>query len=379
MKLVHESELKQVFKLLEEEKEIAIDTEFIRDNTYMPILCLIQIATKNETYIIDPIAYDISDIKPLLTKSSTLKILHSAKQDLDVVYKNLGIIISPIFDTQIAASILGMGDNISYKKLVRENFHADIDKGPKLTDWSKRPLNQNQLRYAAEDVLYLFKLRDKIRYLLILKERLAWVEEETARLYDASLYSENTDIIWTKISNSSPIPYCLNYLKEFAAVREKIANEQNRPRRYVLTDDILIQLSKLKPRKKEDILDHRILVQKINRKYIDLFIEAALKIDEKNDIELTGVKKVRLSSKEEIILELLKMLLKYQAIRHKVAIRMIATTEDLREFIKDPDNSSLFFGWRKEVFGTIAKKLIKGQLYIRVNVDMTLELIDRSS
>lgn len=377
MQLVQEAEFQDVVKELLDEKEIALDTEFIRDDTYMPILCLLQISTRNKVYIIDPLAYDISALIPVFTNPKIIKIFHSAKQDLDVIYRNLQIIVSPIFDTQIASSILGLGDSISYKKLVKENFHVDIDKGPKLTDWSKRPLNKDQLLYASYDVLYLFKLRDKLRYLLNLKDRMSWVEEETAHLYDSSLYNDDHDEVWTKVSNSSPVPYCLNYLKEFAAVRERIAKEQDRPRRYVLSDDILVTLSKLKPRKKEDILDHRILAHKISGKYIDMFIEAAQKIDEEKDEELQGEKKIRLNTKEEIIAELLKTLLKYQASKHKVAVRIIATTEDIKSFIKDPDHSSLYVGWRKEVFGEVAKNILAGNVFLKVNVDMTLELIKK--
>ena len=356
---------------LENEDSIAIDTEFVRDKTFMPELCLVQIATEHRSYIIDMLKVNIEPLKHILTKQNLLKVFHSSRQDIDVFYKNFNFIPMPIFDTQIASQALGLGENISYKKLVKSLLRKDLpNQNVKFTNWLERPLRPKQLEYAALDVKYLIAIYKKLISRLKRKDRVAWAEEDTVKLYDKKLYEIDPDSAWKRITNSSPVPYFLNFLKHYAALREEICIKENKLRRFVISDDILVELAKLQPKSDEEIKQNRLLAAKINKKlWPDIFnVHKIIKANGEKEIQ--NKKNNQLNANQEMIVDLLKILLKYCAIKNKIAIMMITTSEEIKQFVKNRKNIGFLTGWRYEVFGKYAEDLIEGKVVFGVDTDL---------
>ena len=264
--ITSESQLNKYLKSIQHQSLLAIDTEFRRIDSYYPELCLIQIAAGISLECIDVLA--IKNLEPLFEKlydSKTIWVIHSARQDIEALYCLSQRMPHAIFDTQIASSIMGIGDNISYQKLVKRFAHKTLEKDTKLTNWSERPLLAKQLKYAANDVKYLAAIKIKLEKLLKESGRDELMQDETNLLYDLTQYNNSPLNCWKRISTVNKTPYFLNYLRQYAAIREEICREKDKLKRNVISDDLLTELAKLQPSCELDIKQHRLLAHRLNK------------------------------------------------------------------------------------------------------------------
>lgn len=353
---------------LSQEDWITIDTEFLRDRTYYPRLCLVQVAPPDgQAMAIDPLAENL-DLAPLLELMRTdrvLKIFHAARQDLEIFYHLMGEVPRAVFDTQVAAMVCGFGDQAGYLTLVQGILGARLDKGAQFTDWSRRPLSAEQMSYALDDVIYL---RDVYRHLsqkLVETGRTDWAQDEMAMLLDPHTYENNPDEAWQRIKIKSDKPRVLAVLKEVAAWREREAQRRDVPRNRVLRDEIVADLAIHPPKSVDELKKMRNMPGEISGSKwaprLVKVVEEGLAVP-KNEAP-KPVAKDRLPSDLAPVAEMLKMLLRIIASEQGVAARLIASGEDIDALAKD-DRADIpaLRGWRYEIFGQHALKMKQGKL-----------------
>jgi len=367
-----QEELSKICEKLEQEETLGFDCEFMRETTFVPVLCLVQIASKKHIYIIDPMRLDMAPVLKLLTDPRILKVMHSCVQDMDVFFKNFSVIPNPVFDTQIAASFLGYGDSISYAKLVKKLTGNVICKESKLANWQQRPLANAELKYAANDVRHLHEMHDKLSTKLEKTKRTAWVEEEVFPLYEMDNYYLDPELAWQKISQNKEVDFFLNYLRAFARYREHLAITQNKPRRFVLRDEVLVRLAKLQPHSQEDINKDRVLKKLLPKNLIPALLEISWEASQEKE-ELVSANKHKLTSKKELICDLLKLYLKYVSQKEKISLKNIAKTKDIESFVHGKKVKFLS-GWRYEIFGKTAEEIVAGERLVLVeNGEITIK------
>ncbi len=360
---------------------ITVDTEFMRDQTYWPRLCLVQIADEHEAAAIDTLAKGI-DITPLLnlfTNPRILKIFHAARQDLEIFYRLMGRLPSPIFDTQIAAMVCGFGDSAGYDTLVRKLTDETIDKSSRFTDWALRPLSQRQINYALGDVTHLRQVYIKLNEMLGQNNRHNWMDEELSILRDTKNYTFAPEDAWRRIKYRAPKPRFLAILKEVAAWREIEAQNKDIPRNRIVRDESLIEISHHAPKTINDLSRARGLSLKkaegsLGKALLNA-VKAGLNVPSEN---LPEVKRdAPLPKGIGPITDLLKVLLKLKCEKHDVAQKLIATVNDMEQIAAFGQNANVpaLQGWRQEVFGIDALRLRSGQLAMVIK-DHNLELVE---
>jgi ribonuclease D len=370
MRIITETaELKALAAELENGPYVAIDTEFMRDQTYWPKLCLIQAAGPEVEAIIDPMAPDI-DLKPfydLLAAKSVVKVFHAARQDIEIFHHQGGVIPDPFFDTQIAAMVCGFGEAASYETLVRKLAKAEIDKSARFTDWSRRPLSKPQLEYALADVTYL-----RLVYELLAKElektgRAQWVEEEEATLKDPATYQLEPSEAWRRLKARSSNKRFLSVLAGVAAWREREAQTRDVPRNRVLKDEALLEIAAHPPPDAEHLGHIRALPNGYANSRAGKALIAAVKEALANSPPegMPGPERRRGREPSPAALDLLKTLLRLRAKQYRVAPRLVASSDDLERLATGEDEGvAALHGWRAEVFGRDAVALRDGRLAI---------------
>ncbi len=352
---------------------VTVDTEFIRESTFWPELCLIQMAAPGVTALIDPLADGI-DLKPffaLMADENIVKVFHAARQDVEIVY-NLGRLIPhPLFDTQVAASVCGFGDSVSYDQLVSRITGARIDKSSRFTDWRRRPLSDKQLSYALADVTHLIDVYQHLKTELEREGRAHWLNEEMAVLTARETYDPHPDDAWKRLKLRVKKPLDFAILQHVAAWREREARERNVPRGRVIKDDAIYEVAQQHPRDSEALGRLRTIPKGWERS------GAAAGL-------LGAVAKAMALPREDLprlprpphapegaaaAAELLKVLLKLVADRQGVAPKMLASSDDIDRIAADGADADVpaMSGWRREVFGKEAVKLIEGELALRFN------------
>lgn len=361
---------------------VTVDTEFLRESTYWPVLCLIQLASAEEALIVDPLAdgIDLAPFYELMSAASSTKVFHAARQDVEIVHHQAGIIPAPLFDTQVAAMVCGFGDSISYVNLVRTVTNIGLDKGARFTDWSRRPLSEKQLSYALADVTHL---RDVYLYLVARLEetgRAGWLAEEMAVLTNPDTYLTKPEDAWRRLKLKVKDRRALAILMELAAWREAQAQSQNVPRNRVLKDDALYDIANQAPTTAEKLGRLRSIHDGFQRsqrgKDIIRVVESGLERD------LTDVPQPRsgrsMTAAEQATFDLLKVLLKACAAEHQVAAKMLADTDDLERIATGvTDGLPALSGWRREIFGDKALQLTDGRITLGV-VDGAVTAIPRT-
>lgn len=363
---------------------ITIDTEFHRETTYWPILCLVQVATSDEAVLIDPMAKDI-DLSPLLellANEKIVKVFHAARQDIEIFVKMTGAVPSPVFDSQIAASVCGYGDSISYDKLVQAIVGAQVDKSSRFTDWAARPLTEKQMAYALADVTHLRDIYLELSKKLKELNRVSWMQDEQQPLTSLSTYIMEPKDAWVRLKSKVNRPRDLAMLMELAALREQKAQESDRPRRRVLKDDALYELAIQRPKSQKDF-DRFRAVQKGfgNSRLAQEIIALTKKVDNIPDNELPPMPKRRMGpSPKGPIGDLLRVLVKAVAEREGVASRIIANSSDIDELVlSDNADIAAMSGWRFELFGKKALALKHGKLGLAASPEGIIEIeIDNS-
>jgi ribonuclease D len=364
------SELASFAADLAEKPYIAVDTEFMRERTYWPILCLIQAAAEGLEAIIDPLAdgIDLTPFLEVMADTKPVKIFHAARQDLEIFYRLIGTVPAPLFDTQIAAMACGFGDQIGYEPLMRGLLSANIDKGSRFTDWSRRPLTDAQLSYALSDVTHLRDAYPLLAERLKEQSRIHWVEAEMEALYDPDLYFVKPENAWKRLKLKGVRPKELGPAIKLAEWRELEAQTKDVPRGRLLKDEAIFELSRLQPQTPKELARARSISSGFERSNAGAAILEAIKLGTEMDRKLLpDIAKPERSKPPPDVMELLKVLLKRQCEAYDVAPKLIATTSDLEAIARDDNaNVQALSGWRREVFGEAALKLKRGELALKL-------------
>ena len=366
--ITDQNTLNNFYEKCKKEKFIAVDTEFIRDSTYYPSLCLIQIAGYDFAGAIDPLAkLDMSPIWELLLNKNILKIFHAGRQDIEIFFEIMGEIPTPIYDTQIAAMFCGLGDQIGYEGLVNNFLGLSVNKQHQFTNWLQRPLSKSQIDYAISDVTHLIKIFPLINKLITDNSREKWVSKEIEYISRKELYIVNPDEVWKKIKLKNSNSQMLNLLKYLASWRENECKKRNIPRTRLIRDDVLINISFSKPRTIIELKKIRAIPRNLSNddfyQILDV-IESALKIKREKWPLVSNTNSPKISKSS---LELLKLLLKYCSEESGLAEKVIANTEDLKSILIDPKkNIKIFTGWRNDIFGEKALSLLNGKLAFKI-------------
>ncbi|WP_038051970.1 ribonuclease D [Thioalkalivibrio sp. ALJ1] len=338
---------------------IALDTEFMREKTYYPRLCLIQLATLDQIACVDPFQLDLKLLEPLLFDAGVTKVFHSASQDMEVLYRELGRVPAPIFDTQIAASMLGYGDQVGYANLVKAILDRDLDKSQTRTDWSRRPLSEQQIRYAADDVRFLTNVFMRLLRDLESQDRMHWLRPEMEALSNPGLYEPNPDGAWQRVSGVKRLkPRERGVLKTVGAWRERAAMESDRPRRWILADDVLIDIARRTPQDINALHELRGFpdgMKPPRQQELLEAIQAGLDLPREEWPQLP--EKAKLNEAEEVLADIGMALLRECARRNQITASAIAQRKDVIELMKgDGTTGRLGSGWRHEIAGkTIAR------------------------
>lgn len=366
--------LKAYCDTLKNSPYITVDTEFMRERTYYAKLCLIQISGPDKEAVgVDVLAgeeeLDLSPIWELFADKNIVKVFHAARQDLEIIYQLSGTLPAPLFDTQIAAMVCGYGDQVGYEALVNDICKAKADKSSQFTDWSHRPLSQKQITYALNDVIFLKDIYTNLKNRLDKKGRSDWVLEETKNLLTPSLYQFPPYEAWKRLKLRAPKPRDLAVLRELAAWREEESQKKDVPRGRILKDETLLDLTYQKPRTEAELARIRgVTADMAKGKFGKLILDAmerGLSIPDSNCPEVD--KREPLPQKLTPVLEMLKMLLRIQASENDVAARLITSSDDLENFVKDPNSvPELNNGWRKDIFGAVAMEMINGKIALSV-------------
>ena len=356
---------------------VTIDTEFMRDKTYYAKLCLIQLAYpdqgKDSFTLIDPLAEKIS-LQPffeLLAKESVVKVFHSGRQDLEIFFNKTGKLPKPLFDTQIAAMVCGFGDQVAYETLVNQIAEKRIDKSSRFTDWSKRPLTDKQVNYALSDVTFLRNIYEKLSEELNNSKRLSWVKEEFDILKNPDTYSTDPDQSWKKIKLRRKDSDFVKIVKSISSFRENQAQKRDLPRGHILKDEELIQIASQRPKKIEDLYNSRLPSKALKtgwiaRGIIECIESSKLLPDEPHE----NYQYIPLSASQLALIELLKVLLKFNASYHNVATKLIASSKDIEMIARhEKPKIRALEGWRFEIFGEDALKLKNGEISLAFNDD----------
>ncbi|MDD9938175.1 MAG: ribonuclease D [Myxococcales bacterium] len=346
---------------------IAIDTEFMGEKTYFPRLCLIQVAHGEHAAAIDALArgIDLSPLAELLGDSAMVKVLHSGRQDLSILKRGTGRFPAPIFDTQIAAAVCGMGEQPGYDKLVARMLEEEIDKASQATDWSLRPLSERQIAYALGDVTHLCRVYDRLLEELEERGRAHWIREEMEALGDPAQHESDPEGRYRRIKMRRPTRRSLAILRELASWRERTAMERDLPRGWVVRDDALSEIALNEPRDPRQLGRIRGIKEGTARGGDGRAMLAAMRraLETPNDDWPPLPERKGGPSADDSMVALLQALLRLRCDEHEVATRMVATRDDLEHIaLGDRDDIAALSGWRREVFGADALALRDGHL-----------------
>jgi ribonuclease D len=369
--IVTTQDLEAACKTLAKSEFITIDTEFLRETTFWPELCLVQMASPDLEVIVDPLAdgIDLAPLFELMANTAVIKVFHAARQDIEIIFHLGNLIPQPIFDTQVAAMVCGFGDSVSYDQLVQKVKNIHIDKSSRFTDWSRRPLTEKQLDYALADVTHLRDVYLKLKAELEREGRATWLAEEMAVLEARSTYDLHPDDAWQRLKMRLKKPQELMVMKNVAAWREREARARNVPRSRVLKDDAIFEIAQQQPKDSEALGRLRTIPKGWERSsagtaIIDA-VNAALAIPKADWPQLQRQNHMPEGSASAV--ELLKVLLRLTCEKHGVAAKMIANTDDLEKIAVEGENADVqaMHGWRRDLFGNAALKLINGGMALR--------------
>jgi ribonuclease D len=377
------TDLKNLCAHLASEKFVAVDTEFLREKTYYSKLCLLQISGPDKkAYAIDPLTQeeklDLQPVWDLLVNPNVIKVFHAARQDLEIILTLSGQMVAPLFDTQVAAAVAGYGDQVGYDSLVQQICGHRADKSSQFTDWSKRPLSARQIEYALNDVIFLVDIYAHLEQKLKTLQRTHWVSEEMAYLTHPSTYDLSPDQAWHRLKIRSAKPKDLLLIQALAHFRETEAQRKDVPRSRILKDETLLDLAYQHPTTPNDLSRIRgisadMAQGRFGEKILAVF-EEAIKTPAEKWPHLPP--KNSLPNKYTASLEMLKLLLKIRAAEENVAARMIASSDDLEEFVLNPKaNSPILSGWRYDIFGCYVEKLLSGHLALTLK-DGHIQIIE---
>lgn len=368
--ITNTEQLAELCEALAGDEYVSVDTEFMREQTYWPILCLIQIAGSERTGLIDPMAegVDLAPFFKLMNNAKVLKVFHAARQDVEIMVHLAGIVPHPIFDTQIAAMVCGFGDQVGYEAIVRKLAKAQIDKSSRFTDWSRRPLTEKQLAYALSDVTHLRVVYEKLKAELDTNGREPWLDQEMKILTAVETYRVSPDDAWERVRVRLRSRKQLGVLMSVAAWREREAQEKNVPRSRILKDDALAEVATQMPQTKEALGQLRALPRGMtNSRLADVLLKAVAHGLARDAASLPHLGSDRDSpgDQAQAAAEILKLALKVVCESQGIAPKLVASASDV-EALAENDNADipLLRGWRRELFGNTALDIKRGKSMI---------------
>ena len=367
------AQLAQLCEQIKKESWVALDTEFLREKTYYPKFCLLQIATPEWVACVDPIALpNLEILFDVLYDPAIVKVFHSCRQDLEIFFQSTGKLPSPIFDTQIAAPLLGFQDNPGYAMLVSSLLSINLNKAHTRADWSKRPLTEAELEYAADDVIYLCQIYQIMVKKLTDLGRINWLKHDFAELTNPELYKVDPDKAWFRIKGKNKLTgKQLSIIQTLAQWREKTAQAEDRPKSWLLRDELLFDLAKLQPESVQELANVRGInersVNRYGRELCQLITAAKnrppLPLNEKD-------RSAKKTQQEEAILDILTALVRIRAEENALNPSILATRKDLEELLFSlSDESPLLHGWRYTMAGKELVGLLKGQFLLGIEAD----------
>jgi ribonuclease D len=374
--VTQEKELLEVSERLQVSRAFALDTEFIQDRTYWPKLCLVQVATSDFVAAIDPLSVDLMPIWRLVTDPAVLVVLHAAIQDLQIVYDQVGELPRNVFDTQIAASFAGYGDSVSYSGLLSRELGVRLSKRETMTDWSRRPLTDSQIRYALDDVRHLPEVHARLAQRLESSGRLSWVEEEHGHYSDARTFGRDPTRAWERLSKRRSLdPRALAVLREICAWREETAATENVPRGRVLADELAVEISRRAPRTREQLLAIRHLPERVVARKAEEIMNAVARGLAVPPAERPEAPNPR--SEDPVharLVDLMDVLVQFRAREAGVGRNVLATRSDLDRVVAlhfgEPfpgEPPAVTRGWRAKIVGDDLKRLLEGKIFLGVD------------
>ena len=357
---------------------VTVDTEFLRETTFWPKVCVIQIASPDEAVAIDALAegLDLAPLFELMANTGVVKVFHAARQDIEIMWNLAQMIPAPLFDTQVAAMVCGYGDQVSYGDLTQQICRVGLDKSSRFTDWSRRPLSDAQVDYAIADVTWLRDIYLYLKSKLESSGRIDWLADEMSTLTSVSTYEQKPENAWERLKGRARKPRDLAVLMEVAAWREHEAQTRDVPRSRVLKDDVLVEVALAAPRDAAALANLRAFPRGMEKSRAGAEILSAVERGLARDQKaLPRLERERRPQRDSATVELLKVLLRQVAEKHGVAAKMIATVDDL-EAIAATDNAEVatLAGWRRNLFGEKALLLKRGRLALTVEKSKVVTL-----
>lgn len=345
---------------------LAVDTEFLREKTYYPKLCLMQMATEDEIVIVDPFAvYDLTVLRQLFEDENIVKLFHAGHQDIEIIIYDIGCVPKPVFDTQVAAALLGQSQQIGYAPLVNAVCGVKLKKTDSFTDWSVRPLSESQLSYAADDVLYLPEIYEKMKSMLAEKGRLSWLDDELAGMSDERTYVTDEQDRYRRLKHFTQLSRRqMAAAREMAAWREIEARKRNVPRKWVLTDEQIVEACKREPRTIDDLFMVRGIRERLTtrdaRELIELVVAA---LDSSPDAWPVVSTSNRNEPNVDAEVDMLMSVVRIRARENDIAVPTLASHSDLVAIARGHyDDVELLKGWRREIVGAELVDLLEGRL-----------------
>ncbi len=363
-----QAQLEELAAQLEGSKLLAIDTEFMREKTYYAKLCLMQVNNGTVSALIDPFAVDdLSVLAPIMIDKNCTKIFHAGTQDIGIIYHEMGVTPSPVFDTQIAASLLGFPLQVGYGPLVRSVCDVKLAKADSFTDWSRRPLTNNQIKYALEDVVYLPQIYEHLNSWLEKKGRLEWCECDFAELESPAHYENDPREMWQRVKRVSSLSRGqLAIAREIAAWREIEAMRRNQPRKWIMADEAIVEISRKAPKTRARLLEVRGLASRLSGRDVNQILEAVRKGKETPQSQWPRLARSNKGETEtDGAVDLLASLVEVRAKENDVAAPLLATHSELSKLARGHrDELPVLEGWRYEMVGRELLDLLDGRLAI---------------
>ena len=369
-------ELRSLCERLRGSPWLALDTEFLREKSYFPRLCMLQVANDDLVACIDPLRLpDLDDLLTILYDPSTVKVLHAARQDLEIFYYLRGAIPRPLFDTQIAAALLGYGDQIGYGGLVKEMLGVELAKSHSRTDWSLRPLEPEQLRYAADDVRYLRDLYLEQRRMLTEMGRMEWLADDFAQLENPATYENRADEAWSRIRGHQQLRGVqLAVLQALAAWREEQARQQDRPRKWLLRDDVLLELARRQPKDHQALGRIRGLEEGTRRRRGSELLALIREARERPKEQWPrSEERIRLAAEQESLVDAMMALVRLVASESRVSPASLTTRRDLERLVAGGGGSAVMQGWRHKLCGARLEAFLAGRSVLQVESGQLVE------
>ncbi|NVK19158.1 MAG: ribonuclease D [Methylocystaceae bacterium] len=355
------------------ERFVTVDTEFMREKTYWPKLCLVQLGGEDEARCVDVLAdgIDLQPLYDLMANDKVLKVFHAARQDVEIFVKLTGQTPTPMFDTQVAAMVCGFGESVGYETLVNNLCKKNLDKGSRFTDWSKRPLTERQITYALGDVTHLRVIYQRLMQKLEDNNRAGWLDEEMAALTSPSTYIVDPEMAWKRLKARTKSAKVLAVLREVAAWREREAQRKDMPRNRVIRDDAIIEIAHHTPKDEQALERVRGMNKSIAQGRYGSEILSAIK----RALTMDPSEYPQPPAKKDLpkglgpVVDLLKVLLKFSCEHNDVAQKLVANAQDLEQIAAYGAKADVacLKGWRRELFGASAIKLKEGKLSLAVN------------